>query len=427
MRSRIEQMKLKLKPHGTFWLHCDYRANYKFREMLETIFIGNFLSEIIVQTTYSGRAKTEYINKLHETILVYSKTNDFYFNNNTVSEDMPKSYKHKDEKSWYMSDNMARSGKGDARIFNGKKLDPPKGMHWIWKQERINQAILNEKNNDPDISKDFIIFTKNGYPRVKKYWKGSRQVKLDSLWTDCIKNNWTEDAVDYPTKKPISLLKKIIEIACPPNGVVGDFFSGGGTTLIASALLKRNYIGCDISPVAIKAQFKRFKESEKKFKVDLSLPLVLGMPKSKETYLAMNNKKDKHIFERFLCDLCGWEHLNDVCGQGMGFDASLVKMRTGFQIKNSSTSAGVNDIKALMASIQNSKKFDTGILTAWDLGAKGYVELSKSKKSLEKVGKKIEFVPLSEFLDCFLISEDKEKEIDELLQENVRFTEEIAS
>jgi DNA modification methylase len=427
MSFRVQKMRAKLKDTGTFWLHCDYRANYKFREMLEIVFGGNFVAEIVVKTTGSGIDQSNSLARQHDTLYVFSKTTEFYLKNEYTITTPPKSYKLTDSRGVYASDNLTQRGVGEAMMFNGRNIKPPVGRHWIWGQQRIDQAIENEIKKDKDISKDFIMFTQNGVPRKKIYWNGSKEKKFTTLWEDCVINNWTDDKLNYPTKKPMSLLQRIIEISCPPGGLIGDFFAGGGTSLLAASLLGRNYIGCDISPVAIKAQHKRFKDSATKYKKTLPSPLVLGMPKSKKTYLEMNNDRDKFLFEKFLCELCGWEHLKDASGQGRGFDTGLKKTKTGIQIKNWTGSAGVKEVKELMASVQNSEQYDTAILTAWSLSPKGFEELARAKRTLDKGEKKLEFVSLAQFLDCFLITEEKEAEIDELLLGKTQRLEEKAS
>ena len=413
MYERVLKMKNKLKETGTFWLHCDYRANYKFRQMLEDVFGGNFIAELVIKTTGSGTEQCNSFARQHDTIFVYSKNKEYFLSNVYFDKKMPKSFKYKDDKRGiYASGDMSKQGHGEARFFNGKLLAPPKGTHWRWSQERINKAVLNGTNKDTDLKKDFIFFTSNGVPRRKTFWlnKGKNR-KLTTFWDDCIKNSWTEDKVQYPTKKPISLLTRIIEIACPKNGLIGDFFAGGGTTLLAAAKLKEKnikYIGCDVSPVAIKAQNKRFVEA------GLPSPQVLGFPKSKRSYLEMNNKKDKHVFEKFMCDLCGWRWLKDTNGQGKGFDAALDKTKTGFQIKNHKNAADIDDVRKLNSDLMTGN-YDNAVLTAWDLTAPGFTSLSKCKKEAAKQGKNIDFQKLDYFLDCFLIEEEKEAEIDALL------------
>jgi len=72
MSYRVNKMKDKLKDTGTFWLECDYRANYKFRAMLEEIFGGNFVGEVVVETSGSGTSNDKFTRK-HDTLFIFSK------------------------------------------------------------------------------------------------------------------------------------------------------------------------------------------------------------------------------------------------------------------------------------------------------------------------------------------------------------------
>lgn len=52
----------------------------------------------------------------------------------------------------------------------------------------------------------------------------------------------------HPTVKPIKLTAYLIELGCPPGGVVLDPFVGTGTTCIAAKQLVRKFIGIEINP-----------------------------------------------------------------------------------------------------------------------------------------------------------------------------------
>jgi len=52
----------------------------------------------------------------------------------------------------------------------------------------------------------------------------------------------------HPTVKPVKLMAYLIELGCPPNGVVLDPFLGSGTTMIASQRLGRSCIGIELNP-----------------------------------------------------------------------------------------------------------------------------------------------------------------------------------
>jgi site-specific DNA-methyltransferase (adenine-specific) len=59
------------------------------------------------------------------------------------------------------------------------------------------------------------------------------------------------ERLGYPTQKPLGLLRRIIESSCPAGGVVMDPFCGCGTAIHAAELLKRSWIGIDITFLAV--------------------------------------------------------------------------------------------------------------------------------------------------------------------------------
>lgn len=68
----------------------------------------------------------------------------------------------------------------------------------------------------------------------------------------------------HPTQKPVSVLKKIIEIAFNKNDVVLDCFNGVGSTGAAALELGRKYIGIEIDGEYLKATEKRLSKFQKK-------------------------------------------------------------------------------------------------------------------------------------------------------------------
>jgi len=74
----------------------------------------------------------------------------------------------------------------------------------------------------------------------------------DDVLTVPALNPMSRERAGYPTQKPVELLEKLILALCPPAGVVADFCCGSGTTLVAASRLGRQWVGCDVSPAAVK-------------------------------------------------------------------------------------------------------------------------------------------------------------------------------
>jgi site-specific DNA-methyltransferase (adenine-specific) len=65
-------------------------------------------------------------------------------------------------------------------------------------------------------------------------------------------HNRSPERVGYPTQKPLSLLKHVLELSTNGGDLVLDPFCGCGTSIIASEQLGRRWIGIDIGDEAIK-------------------------------------------------------------------------------------------------------------------------------------------------------------------------------
>ena len=89
------------------------------------------------------------------------------------------------------------------------------------------------------------------------FGKEKRGVPLSDVWNIPFLNPKAKERTGYPTQKPIELLERIIEISTNKGDVVLDPFCGSGTTLVASKLLHRDFIGIDINQDAIELCKKR--------------------------------------------------------------------------------------------------------------------------------------------------------------------------
>lgn len=81
---RIKEMKRVLKNTGQIYLQMDYRINHWIRDILDNVFgIDNFRNEIIWHYRSAPRKKNCFGNR-HDTIIRYSKTDKFIFNEDEV-------------------------------------------------------------------------------------------------------------------------------------------------------------------------------------------------------------------------------------------------------------------------------------------------------------------------------------------------------
>jgi DNA modification methylase len=87
----------------------------------------------------------------------------------------------------------------------------------------------------------------------KQYLDEKEGKLVGDVWNDIYSfqtRTRSKEYFGYPTQKPKKLLKRIISASSNPEDLVGDFFCGAGTTLIAAQELGRKFIGVDNNPNA---------------------------------------------------------------------------------------------------------------------------------------------------------------------------------
>jgi hypothetical protein len=84
------------------------------------------------------------------------------------------------------------------------------------------------------------------------YLDESPGIKLQNLWDDIpALGSRAAERLPYPTQKPLTLLERIIGTSSKEGQVVLDPFCGCGTAVHAAHRLKRQWIGLDITHLAI--------------------------------------------------------------------------------------------------------------------------------------------------------------------------------
>ena len=103
-----------------------------------------------------------------------------------------------------------------------------------------------------------IYVTKNGKKRLKRYLDEEKGVAIDTMWIDIPSiNSQADELLGYPTQKPETLLERIIKASSNEGDIVADFFCGCGTTITVAERLKRQWVGVDISHLAVKLMANR--------------------------------------------------------------------------------------------------------------------------------------------------------------------------
>jgi len=64
----------------------------------------------------------------------------------------------------------------------------------------------------------------------------------------------------HPTQKPLSIMKRLIELVTNPNDIILDPFMGSGSTCVAAAIMGRKYLGIELDEKYLKIAKERIEE-----------------------------------------------------------------------------------------------------------------------------------------------------------------------
>jgi site-specific DNA-methyltransferase (adenine-specific) len=109
-----------------------------------------------------------------------------------------------------------------------------------------------------------LYFPKDKTARIrrKSYADELRGMPIQNLWTDIPEiNSQAQERLGYPTQKPLALLERIIGSSSKEGEIVLDPFCGCGTAVHAAQKLRRQWIGIDITHLAISLIEKRLKDA----------------------------------------------------------------------------------------------------------------------------------------------------------------------
>lgn len=250
MRDRAIEMQRILKPTGSIYLHCDPKASHYLKVMMDSIFgFQNFRSEVVWKRssahsdTKQGRRQH---GRIHDVILYYTKSDNWTWNPVYSSYDreyVDRFYRHVEAETGrrYQLDNI--TGPGGASKGNPAYEVMGVTRFWRYTREKMRELIQQGR----------VVQSRPGaVPRYKRYLDEMPGVSLQDLWMD-VKPIGARAAerLGYPTQKPEALLKRILDSSSNPGDVVLDPFCGCGTTLAVAQLMRRQWVGIDISITAV--------------------------------------------------------------------------------------------------------------------------------------------------------------------------------
>lgn len=323
MAVRLIELHRVLKPTGSLYLHCDPTASHYLKILLDAIFgAKNYLNELSWKRSSAHndakQGRTQYGN-IRDIILFYSKSKKHTWNwlYTAYSDDYIQSaYRHVDSSGRrFRRDNLTAAKPGGdvsylwpvKRPLGGdweadlaeeylnplegweyKQVPPYRGRFWAYSQENMRKFTIEDR----------LVYASSGMPEYKRLLEDMPGVPLQNSWDD-IPSVGGADRLGYPTQKPVALLERIISASSNPGDVVLDPFCGCGTTVHASQKLERQWIGIDITHMAVTLIEKRLKDAFPGIAYE-----VHGVPKDADAARDLA-ERDKHEFQKWIVATIG--------------------------------------------------------------------------------------------------------------------------
>lgn len=223
---RFIVMRRLMSDHGSICVHVSAQIGNQVGLLMDEIFgADRFVNEIIWRYGKMSNATRKFPNN-HDRILVYSKTENYYF------------FPIKSTESEYKA-RFLRFVQNN-RISYGSVANSQDKLVL----GRIKKLV---KELGRPLRPDDVLFDFDAEFKTQ-----------DDVFYDIsiIKGNAAENLA-YDTQKPEKLIQRVIEAFSPPRALVLDCFAGSGTTPAVAEKLGRKWVAVDIGRFAIHTTRKR--------------------------------------------------------------------------------------------------------------------------------------------------------------------------
>lgn len=214
MTVRLLLIKELLADDGLLWIHLDGHSSHYIKVVMDELFGENhFINEIIWSYKSGGSAK-KHFSKKHDTILLYSKTDNY-------------------------------------------KLSVP---------------------DEKSYNRQYKPYRFKGVQEYKDDIGWYTMVNMKDVWNIDMVGRTSKERTGYATQKPLELMNRIIDSSTEPGDMVADFFCGSGSFLEAAEKKGRIWFACDCEELATAMAKKRLDllESNYTYRTDTEQPLHMG-------------------------------------------------------------------------------------------------------------------------------------------------------
>lgn len=270
MTARLVELHRVLKPTGSLYLHCDPTASHYLRVVLDAIFgPEQFRSEISWKRHSAHPNATRNFGNVRDILLYYVRSSRAGFSTVFVPYDqtyVDGFFRFVDSQGRRYRTNSLKNPADRPNLKYEYKGYPPPSSGWLVGRERMEQWDAEGRLEFPK--------KPDGRITLRYYLDDMPGLPVSNDWSDIpsLANN-TSEKLGYPTQKPLALLERVIAASSKPGDVVLDPFCGCGTALVAAHKLERQWIGIDITFLAITVMKARLRDS-----FGLEAVEVIGQP-----------------------------------------------------------------------------------------------------------------------------------------------------
>jgi adenine-specific DNA-methyltransferase len=196
---RLILMRELLADTGSIYVHLDWHVGHYVKLVMDEVFgKSNFRNEIIWRYRRMPAPSSDF-QKMHDCLYRYAKSNVSYF-----------------------MQLFEPNSPSTLKAFGGKKI--------------------------------ITTFKETGEKIVQATEEDSEGTRMSDVWEiSYVQGSASHERTAggyYATQKPETLLERVIQASCPPNGLVADFNGGSGTTAAVAEKLGRRWITTDIGKPA---------------------------------------------------------------------------------------------------------------------------------------------------------------------------------
>ena len=261
MAPRLVELRRVMKDASSLYLHCDQTSSHYLKLLLDAVFgPSNFRNEIVWKRK-AGRGETNNaairFGVSTDSILFYAKGPATLFHRQYRKNNpgyIESKFTNVDPSGRrYRLDNLTSPSYRPNLIYEYKGYKPPE-KGWAVSYERMEEMDREGR----------IHFPADQTKRLqrKRYLDQLAGETVDTLWDDIPPiNSQAQERLGYPTQKPEALLTRILSASSNEGDVVLDPFCGCGTTIAAAQALGRQWIGIDVTNLAITLIRHRLKDA----------------------------------------------------------------------------------------------------------------------------------------------------------------------